>query len=398
MDEPLVQSASPVRHFAAQNAMSNGLKKVSWGNLIFFSATTLLGVAGVPFYLYRFGLSLPEFLLFAFYMAAVPLSITLGYHRLFAHATFKASAPVRFCVLFFGAGAFEQPALKWASQHRDHHRYVDTDLDPYSIKKGFFYAHIGWLIFWKHKINYENVKDLWASRLIRHQYKYYYIWAVTSGIILPLLIGALTGHVLGALLLSVCLRLTLVYHATFCINSVCHMFGKATYDIYSSARDHWVAALITYGEGYHNFHHHFPADYRNGVRWYQWDPTKWLIALLANVGLAWNLKKVSRFQILAARLAAENQRAQDWLTRIQNHPHLTTIHKALQCQYEKLRLALTEWERAAREHQNLIHRHIAERSDALREAASRKMRDARNQFQETLARWQSFRLQLFTAA
>ncbi len=374
------------------------VKKVAWVNLIFFLATTLFGVLGAPFYLYRFGLSIPEFLLFSFYMVATPLSITLGYHRLFAHATFKASSLVRFLVLFFGAAAFEQSALKWASQHRDHHRYVDTERDPYNIKKGFFYAHIGWLIFWKHHINYENVKDLKTSRLICHQHKYYYVWAIASGIVLPLAIGFLTGHVLGALLLSVCLRLTLIYHVTFCINSVCHMFGKATYDIYSSARDHWIAALITFGEGYHNFHHHFPSDYRNGVRWYQWDPTKWLIAGLSRFGLAWNLKRVSKFQILSARLAAENQMVQDWLEKIQSHPHFALIHKTFQSQYENLRQTLGDWEHAAREGQNLIGQRLAERSDALCKAASIKAREARNQFQETLARWKSFQAQLFATA
>ena len=374
------------------------VKKITWANLIFFAATTFGGLVGAPLYLCRFGLSLSDLLLFLFYMVATPLGITLGYHRLFAHVTFKASSFVRFLALFFGAATFEQSALKWASQHRDHHRYVDSDRDPYNIKKGFFYAHIGWLIFWKHKINYENVRDLSRSRLIRHQHQCYYIWAIGSGIILPLLIGALTGHALGALLLSVCLRLTIVYHGTFCINSVCHMFGRATYDIYSSARDHWFVALITYGEGYHNFHHHFPADYRNGVRWYQWDPTKWSIALLAKTGLAWNLKRVSTFQILGARLAAENQRVQDWLGKVQHHPRLAMIHQALKSQYEKLRQALGDWERAAREHHNLIHQQIVQRSDELGKVTSRKMRETRNQFRETLAQWESFRLQLFTAA
>ena len=373
------------------DSLDRPVHKVIWVNLIFFAVTTLLGVIGTPFYLYRFGISLSEVLLFAFYMIATPLSITLGYHRLFAHVTFRARSLVRFLVLFFGAAAFEQSALKWASQHRDHHRFVDTDRDPYNIKKGFFYAHIGWLIFWDHTIHYENVKDLAQSRLIRHQHKYYHTWAITSGILLPLLIGFLTGHPLGALLISVCLRLTIIYHGTFCINSVCHMFGKATYDIYSSARDHWVAALITFGEGYHNFHHHFPSDFRNGVRWYQWDPTKWTIAILAKFGLAWNLKRVSRFQIMAAQLAAENQKVQDWLAQIQNHPHFVLIHKALKVEYEKLRLTLGDWERAARERQHLIGEGLAKRSDDLYQNALMKTEEARYRFRQTFARWKSFR-------
>ncbi len=301
------------------------VKKMMWNNIAFFTITTILGVIGTPLYIHRFGLSMPEVLLFVFYMIITPLSITMGYHRLFAHATFKAKPLVRFIILFFGAAAFEQSALKWASQHRDHHRYVDTDLDPYNIKRGFFYAHIGWLIFWKHKTCYENVKDLQKSRLIMHQHQHYRLWAVMSGVLLPIAIGGLTGHWLGALLFSVCTRITLVYHATFCINSFCHMFGQATYDRNSSAKDHWLAALITFGEGYHNFHHRFPYDYRNGVRWYHWDPSKWIIAGLAKLGLVWDLKRAKNARIIAAQFSDETQRIKRALIEIEKHEALMPV-------------------------------------------------------------------------
>ena len=158
--------------------------------------------------------------LFFFFAAATELSITVGYHRLFAHATYKAHQLARFLLLFFGAASFEQSALKWASQHRDHHLYLDTDRDPYSVKRGFWHAHIGWLLFWKQNTQYRNVKDLSRSRLIVHQHQYYLFWAVTAGIVTPLLIGFAAGDLLGALLIGVGLRITLVYQATFCINSV----------------------------------------------------------------------------------------------------------------------------------------------------------------------------------
>jgi stearoyl-CoA desaturase (delta-9 desaturase) len=269
---------------------------------------------------------------------------------------------------------------------------VDTDRDPYNIKKGFFYAHIGWMIFWQHPLHYDNVRDLQASRLVRHQARFYVLWAAVAGIILPVLIGALTGHALGAFLLSVCARITLVYHITWCINSVCHTFGKATYDIYSSARDHWFAALITNGEGYHNYHHHFPGDYRNGVRWYQWDPTKWVIATLARIGFAWDLKRVSMFRILAAKLAAENQRVGDRLGKVEN-PALVALQSMLELQYEKLKQTLGEWERSAREYQEILRQHLERHSEARREAALKSL-EARRRFQETLAQWKLICLQL----
>ena len=283
------------------------IKKYNWPIIIFFGITTLGALIGAPLYIYRFGISLPEILLFVFFVLATGLSITVGYHRLYAHSTFKASPLVRFLVLFFGAAAFEQSALTWSSGHRDHHRYVDTDLDPYSIKKGFWYAHIGWMTLWHQHPDYNNVKDLMKDKLLMHQHRHYVAWGFGAGVFFPMILGALSGHMLGGLVLSVCTRLTLVYHATFAINSVCHTFGKATYDIHASARDHWFVAILTNGEGYHNFHHHFPTDYRNGVRWYHWDPSKWVIVLLSRIGLVWDLKKVPALSILQARQAAELQ-------------------------------------------------------------------------------------------
>lgn len=336
------------------------VRKIIWRNILFFAITTLIGIVVTPLYVFRCGISFPEWLLFGFYILVTPLCITMGYHRLFAHKSYKIHPFMQFLFLFFGAAAFEQSALKWASQHRIHHRYVDTERDPYSIQKGFFYAHIGWLIFWKHPEDYSNVRDLQQNRLLMHQHQYYGFWAIGAGILLPLWIGALTGHFWGALLLGVCTRLTLVYHATFCINSVCHTFGKATYDIYSSAKDHWFTALLTYGEGYHNYHHHFPGDYRNGVRWYHWDPTKWLITLLAWTGLAQDLKKISPYKILAARLRAQHQRAEDVFTRIAEDSKLKAFRQKLKEHYEQLKQRLIDWE------QN---------------------REAKRPFQETLREW-----------
>ena len=285
------------------------IKALNWHVILFFAFTTIGAVIGTPLYIHYFGVSASEWLLFSFFVAVTGLAITAGYHRLYAHCTYKAGLFVQFLVLFFGAAAFEQSALTWCSGHRDHHRFVDTERDPYSIKKGFWYAHIGWMTLWKQWPDYDNVKDLLKNKLVRHQHDHYVAWGFTSGILLPVLLGALTGHALGAFVLSVCLRLTLVYHATFCINSVCHTFGKATYDIHSTAKDNWITALFTNGEGYHNFHHRFPTDYRNGIRWYQWDPSKWLIGLLGLLGLARGLQRVPESAILEARLAAEKQRS-----------------------------------------------------------------------------------------
>ncbi len=359
---------------------SSPVRKNNWVNIIFFTVTTLVGVIGTPIYIANNGISASEIALFVFFVSASALGITVGYHRLFAHLTFKTNRVIRFLMLFFGAATFEQSALEWASQHRDHHRYVDTDQDPYNIKKGFWYAHIGWLVFWKHNTNYDNVQDMQKDPLVMHQYRHYIAWAVTAGVLTPLLLGLLTDHLLGALLLSVCLRLTVVYHSTFFINSICHMFGTATYDVKATAKDNFLIAFLTFGEGFHNFHHRFPGDYRNGVRWYHWDPSKWLIAMLERLGLATGVKRVSHFRILSARIAGENKRISEWLSDLAPGAELAAMRESAGFRYETLKKNLSSWEKAAVEYTESIDRQMAQYSTELMRAARKNLVEARRSF------------------
>jgi len=374
-------------------------RKNNWVNITFFAVTTLAGVVGTPIYVYHYGISAAEVALFLFYFAATGLAITVGYHRLFAHATYKTNRVVRFILLFFGAAAFQQSALQWSAQHRDHHRYVDTDRDPYSIGKGFFYAHIGWLIFWKHETNYGNVKQLQKDPLVMHQHRYYILWAIGAGIITPALIGILTGHLIGVLLIAVALRLTLVYHTTFFVNSVCHTFGTATYDIDSTARDNWLTALFNFGEGYHNFHHRFAADYRNGVRWYQFDPGKWIIAILEKLGLAWDLRRVSNFRILAARFAGEETRVTRWLSenRDVSRELSANVQSQVRACYQDLREHLSIWESAAQEYHGVLKTQVDNCSKEMRRAARQRVNEARAIFYESRVDWNALVRQCQTA-
>jgi len=253
---------------------------------------------------------------------------------------------------------------------------VDTEQDPYSIKKGFLYAHIGWLLFWEHEVCFENVKDLQKNPMVMNQHKYYLLWAAAAGIGLPVLIGWFRGETAAAFIFAVCARLFIVHHATFCINSVCHLFGKATYDIYSSAKDHWLVAFITNGEGYHNFHHRFPSDYRNGVRWYQWDPSKWLIAGLRFFGLTSDLKTVSKFRILEAKIKAERQRVHDWVLQARQISPLEKFFEEVEVRYQALYECLLAWEESAKEY-----------SRALTALAAEKKAVARNLFRRERMGW-----------
>ena len=275
-------------------------RKVRWLGIVFFLVIHTVGIIGTPLYIYYYGITAPELALFFFFVVATGMSTTLGYHRLFAHGTYKTSTPVRFFLLLFGAATFEESALKWASQHRQHHLFTDTEHDPYGVNQGFWHAHIGWILFWRHRVNYDNVKDLRRSRLVAHQHDYHEWWSIGGGIVLPMLIAFWIGHPLGGFIMTVCLRMVIVFHPAFFVNSFAHTFGRRPYDRANSARDNWFGALLTNGEGFHNFHHRFPTDYRNGIRWYDWDPTKWCIYLMSKVGLAWDLKKTSAQRIAAA--------------------------------------------------------------------------------------------------
>jgi len=275
-------------------------RRVRWVGLTFFIVLHAVALIGTPLYIYHRGIAGPEVALFVGMCAATGLSITVGYHRLFAHSAFKASPVVQFFVLLFGAATFEESALKWASQHRQHHRFADTAHDPYGVNRGFWHAHIGWIMFWRHRTNYRNVKDLRRVRLVAWQHDHHAWWSVGGGFVLPMLVAWWIGHPLGGLVMAVALRIIVVLHSSFFINSFAHTFGTQPYDGKNSARDNWLAALLTNGEGFHNFHHRFPNDYRNGWRWYHWDPSKWIIFALSKCGLAWDLRRTSNERIAEA--------------------------------------------------------------------------------------------------
>jgi stearoyl-CoA desaturase (Delta-9 desaturase) len=274
--------------------------KIRWGSIIFLGVVTAATLVLCPIYLWRYGLTRADLAFFAFYAMASSFSITLGYHRLFSHASFKAAWPVRLLVLIFGGAAFEQSAMRWSALHRRHHRYTDTDRDPYNIKRGFFYAHVGWVFLEPPYIDYSNVRDLARDPLILHQHQHYKLWSHLFGLVVPFLVGAWIGGWEYAILFPVAARIFIVLNLAFFINSVAHSYGDQPFDAKTSARDHWLAVLLTNGEGYHNFHHRFPRDYRNGVRWYHWDPTKWLIWAFSHVGLTSELNRTSADMMASA--------------------------------------------------------------------------------------------------
>ncbi|MEM9281846.1 MAG: fatty acid desaturase [Verrucomicrobiota bacterium] len=279
--------------------------RVNWFTSSFLVLTFLGALIGAPLYFINFGFDPVIIALFFAMFIATGMSITLGYHRLFAHKAFKARKPVKLFTLLFGAAAFEDSALDWASDHRNHHKHVDGDEDPYDISKGFFWAHMGWIFFKLYPRELNNVGDLKKDALVMWQHRHHQLIGVLVGLVFPTLIGALHNGWVGALggfLIGGVVRLVAVQHCTFLINSLCHTLGSRPYDSSTSARDHWFMAVFTFGEGYHNYHHSFQHDYRNGVKPWQWDPTKWSIWLLEKLGLVSDLRRVSEEKIVLAEL------------------------------------------------------------------------------------------------
>ncbi len=237
------------------------------------------------------------------------LSITGGYHRLFSHGAYEASWPLRLFYLLFGAASVQNSALSWAADHRVHHAHTDREPDPYSVQHGFWWAHIGWVLCKPKNIGDRKrkslVRDLEADPLIRFQHRFYVPLALLFGAGAPAAIGTAWGDPLGAMLVAGFLRLVVQWHATFSVNSFAHLVGSKPYEKSSSARDSLLVALMTMGEGYHNFHHRFQADYRNGVRWYHFDPTKWWVWSASRLGLARKLRRVPKDRIRAALAATK---------------------------------------------------------------------------------------------
>src|SRR3984893_1368835 len=346
-------------------------RRVDWLVSSFLIGTLLLSITAVPVYLWFFGIDPFQIVFFFAMLAACGFSITLGYHRLFSHLTFKAHWIVRFFTVIFGAAAFENSVLLWACEHRSHHKHVDHDEDPYCISKGLFHAHIGWLIFkLKPSPPFDNVADLQKDALVRWQHRYIHWIAISVAFVFPTILGFIWGgwvSALGAFLIAGVTRIVVLQHCTFCINSLCHYMGKRPYSSKCSARDSWLMAIVTLGEGYHNFHHEFQYDYRNGVKPWQIDPTKWLIWTLSRFGLVSKLRRVSREKILLSELAEAQRLLKTTLAR----PGLTEgAATYIASAYHRLQEAAQNWKQRKAEQFEVTREMLAELRNEIRMATS----------------------------
>ncbi len=279
-----------------------------WSNILFIVGYHILLAALLPLYFIYFN---PTWTMFGISFALLyitGMAITGGYHRLFSHLTYKTNKWVEAVFLFFGTMATQGSALRWAHDHRLHHAHIDKDDDPYSVTRGFWHAHILWMFREQPPIDKKVVNDLLRNKMLVFQDKYYNVLMIASNAIVTLFIGWMMGDYFGAFVVSWLLRQFLLHHFTWFINSLAHYWGHQNYSTEHTAVDNYILCLLTFGEGYHNYHHTFSYDYRNGIKWYHFDPTKWLIWTLNKLGLATGLKKVEPARI-SKQMIKEHKRA-----------------------------------------------------------------------------------------
>ncbi len=245
---------------------------------------------------------------------------TIGFHRYFTHRGFQARTPVKAALAILGCMTMQGPLTQWVTDHRKHHALSDQDGDPHSphaghgdgaaaALKGFVHAHVGWLFTLKGmERGREYGRDLYEDRLVRAIDRLYLLWVVlTLG--LPFLVGYLVGgsweRGVEAMVWGGLLRIFLYQHATFSVNSICHLFGRRAYRSRDESRNNWLVALLVFGEGWHNNHHAFPSSARHGLDRFQLDVSWWVIRGMEKLGLVWDVKRPGSDQLARRRLAPE---------------------------------------------------------------------------------------------
>ncbi|VEU21637.1 DEKNAAC102568 [Brettanomyces naardenensis] len=293
-DKALQQKYKKEKHISEQPwTSSNWYQHINWLNTALVLAVPLVGCIATKWVKPTW-----QTLALAFVMyVASGASITAGYHRLWSHRSYRGRLPVRLFYALFGASAIEGSIKWWGHSHRLHHRYTDTDRDPYDARKGFWYSHIGWMLLvpnprFKARADISDLVDDWVVRV---QHRHYLAIMLFMAFIFPALVAKyFFNDFWGGFVYAGIFKSFFIQQATFCVNSLAHWIGVQPYDDTRTPRDHVLTAFVTFGEGYHNFHHEFPSDYRNALKWYQYDPTKVIIWITSKIGLAYNLKRFSQ--------------------------------------------------------------------------------------------------------
>ena len=263
----------------------------------------LIGVVAAPLIVWGWGFRWTDLGLLLSLYVLTTLGITVGYHRLFVHRSFETHGVVKFVLAILGSMAVQGPLMTWVGMHRRHHQHADTEHDPHSphghdggifgMLRGLWHAHIGWMFAPEPPDLPRYVQDLSRSRALRVANALFPAW-IALGLLVPAVLGGLitrtwtgvwTGLIWGGLV-----RIFLVHHVTWSVNSACHLWGTQTYRSNDESRNNAVFGVLAMGEGWHNTHHAFPTSARHGLRWWEIDVSYFVIWTLARLGLAWDVK------------------------------------------------------------------------------------------------------------
>jgi stearoyl-CoA desaturase (Delta-9 desaturase) len=221
----------------------------------------------------------------AFYVLRI-FAIGAGYHRYFAHRSYKTSRLVQFVLAFLAQTSAQRGVLWWAAKHRRHHRHSDTEHDVHSPRRhGFLYAHVGWIFTPRHEeTDYKEIADFARYPEL--------VWLDRHPYLPAACLAAIAWLVAGwpGLVVGFCWSTVLVWHATFAINSVAHLAGRRRYVTGDDSRNNWLLAIVTMGEGWHNNHHAYQSSVRQGFRWWEYDPTFYILKALSWTGIVWDLQ------------------------------------------------------------------------------------------------------------
>ena len=257
--------------------------------------------------LWEHAVSWSDVILLAAMYSLVALGVTVGYHRMLTHRSFRPHALVKLVFLILGSMSLEGSAIQWASTHIKHHAESDKEGDPHSPVEGFFHAHLGWIFKDRDADPQVYGRHLMKDPIVMFVSQTFLVWVVLS-LAIPFAVGGLLGGWPGAwtgLLWGGLVRILLNHHVTWSVNSVCHTLGKREFETTDRSRNEWVVGLLAFGEGWHNNHHAFPRSAFHGLHWWQFDLSGYVIWTLERVGLAHEVYRIPT--ALQARRALRNR-------------------------------------------------------------------------------------------
>lgn len=292
-------------------------KELVWRNVILLTLLHFGLIYGLYLGLFHCLWKTIFFSLFYGYFAG--LGVTVGAHRLWCHRSYKATLPLRILLAIFNCMAVQTDIYDWCRDHRVHHKFSETDADPHNSNRGFFFSHMGWLLYKKHpdvitKGKTIDLSDLLADPVVRFQRKYYIPLSLLFGFLIPTFIPYWFWNedLSVAFFVSGIDRYVFLLHFTWAVNSVAHLYGYRPYDEKINARENWLVSLLAAGEGFHNYHHTFPWDYSTSELGWFFNFSTFFIDLMAWFGLAYNLKSASGDLIRKVREKKHNDSEKEY--------------------------------------------------------------------------------------